>query len=257
MSTMNVNTIANAAGTGAPDFPFGLTYSGNLVGTNVRGSEGSGTTTLTISDDPVQVFNLSAARTVVLPTTGVVAGAEYIMVNRGDFLLTVQASSGTEISIANSANNNASIAIGYVKLRALQNAPTAATHWLVEDVYDNGSGSGSLTTTSGGATYTNTYILSVRRQNYLVVGYIHAASAPSALIGTVTTITTSAGAIPVRFRTTLTEQRLASAVINNGMGRTGFFVLPSDGGVNINMFDESAFTGDSRPLHSTFSYIVA
>jgi hypothetical protein len=43
-------------------------------GPNLRASEGAGTTTLTIADNPHQIFQLTASRTVVLPTTGIKKG---------------------------------------------------------------------------------------------------------------------------------------------------------------------------------------
>lgn len=66
---------------------------------NIRASEAGGTTTLTVADDPYQIFDLSAGRTLILPTTSVLAGATYKIVNDSSFNLTVQASDASVITI--------------------------------------------------------------------------------------------------------------------------------------------------------------
>lgn len=92
---------------------------------NVRASEGAGTTTLTISDAPWQLFNLSAARTVKLPTTGVTAGAVYRMTNPNAFVLTIQSSGANTIALSNGTD---------VTLIALVSTPTGSADWLVTDI---------------------------------------------------------------------------------------------------------------------------
>lgn len=89
---------------------------------NIRGSEGAGTTTLTISDNPYQRFNLTAGRTVVLPTTGVLAGYPYTMANPNPFTLTIQASDASLIVT--------SWGDEFV-LVPLTNTPVASTDWAV------------------------------------------------------------------------------------------------------------------------------
>ncbi len=89
---------------------------------NMRGSEGSGTTTLTISDNPHQIFNLSAGRTVKLPTTSVAAGAVYTMSNPNGYTLTIQASDASAIT---------TISKGTLRLVALSATPVANTAWAV------------------------------------------------------------------------------------------------------------------------------
>ncbi len=93
---------------------------------NVRASEGAGTTTLTNSDVRDQTFNLSAARNVDLPTTGVTAGAIWTMRERtGSFALQVRSSAG---------NNIQSIRGSFIALVALVNTPTTAANWAVMQV---------------------------------------------------------------------------------------------------------------------------
>lgn len=92
---------------------------------NARSSEGAGTTTLTDVDARRQIFNLSAARTVKLPTTGIRAGDVFVMENgsASNFALTVQSSGANTIGILNPKT--------VLTLTALQDAPTAAGHWLI------------------------------------------------------------------------------------------------------------------------------
>lgn len=99
---------------------------------NIRTSEGAGTTTLVVGTDLLwQIFTLSAARTCVLPSANVLKGQRVRLDNAGAFDLTVQASNGSALTVANSTNQEATIQIGYVELVALQDAPTAPTHWRV------------------------------------------------------------------------------------------------------------------------------
>lgn len=137
MSVLNVDIIRNAAGTGPVLLDKGFSQTAEI-----RSSEGAGTTTLVSTDKRVQAFNLSAARTVKLPTTGILAGESLLITNRTDFLLTIQSSDGTSITQANGASGSvgdASHKIGYALLRCIQDTPTASTHWIVEQVYDQGS----------------------------------------------------------------------------------------------------------------------
>lgn len=106
---------------------------------NIRASEGAGTTTLTVSDLRHQVFNLSASRTVQLPTTSVKAGEVWHLAGITNFDLVVNASNGNALTVANSANMDATIQVGYVRVQALQDTPTTPAHWRVLEVYEEGS----------------------------------------------------------------------------------------------------------------------
>lgn len=123
-SRFNVDELADSAGTGPVNFPFGLSGSLSIPG-NIRASEGAGTTTLTISDNPYQVFNLSAsARIVKLPSSGVVKGALYTMVNPNPWQLQIQASDASAII--------KSWGSGTV-LAAKIATPVASTDWAIVD----------------------------------------------------------------------------------------------------------------------------
>jgi hypothetical protein len=144
----------NKGGTTVEAFKvFGATgVASATIAANIRASEGAGTTTLTIADAPRQIFNLSAARTVVLPTTSVKSGYELVLENRGAFDLTVQASGGNALTIANSANLDATIQKGFVRLVSLQDTPTTPAHWYVAAVEESSSFAVSGGTNSGSGT---------------------------------------------------------------------------------------------------------
>lgn len=82
-----------------------------------------GTTTLPSDATEIQAFTGSANQTVVLPTTGIVAGQRFTIMNR---------TSANSITIQSSGLNNVVTGMGVnyeATLTALQAAPTAATHW--------------------------------------------------------------------------------------------------------------------------------
>lgn len=114
----------------------------DLAQANVRASEGVGTTTLVVTDNKHQLFNLSAARTVVLPTTGVKAGQKWLIQNSGTFTLTVQSSGLNTLTTVLGTN---------AILTALQDSPTSAAHWSISNPGETISGTtpaATLTTTS-------------------------------------------------------------------------------------------------------------
>lgn len=91
---------------------------------NVRSSEGAGTTTLVYTDAKEQIFNLSAARTIVLPSTGVKKGDKWTIKNisSGGYLASVQPS-GSATTIASLGLNQSS------EFVALVDTPTAVADW--------------------------------------------------------------------------------------------------------------------------------
>jgi hypothetical protein len=185
----------NKGGTKTDAFIISGTSGGIVSGfANVRGSEGAGTTTLTKDDNRHQIYNLSAARTNVMPTTGIKAGDKWLIENRTSFLLTIQASGGQEINSTNSANANASIAAGYALLMSLQDTPTTAAHWRVVDVYETGSFSGTWTFGGSGGTSssrTNLFTRNGRQVSIYVQDF-------SATTGTSANVATTAANMPAR-----------------------------------------------------------
>lgn len=103
--------------------PYTNIYVQNTAATaNLRASEGSGTTTLTIADNPRQIFNLSADRTVKLPTTSVKAGEVYTITNRTNFVLTIQASDASALAKSYATR---------IEVAALIDTPVASTDWII------------------------------------------------------------------------------------------------------------------------------
>lgn len=88
----------------------------------VRGSEGAGTTVLSRTDSFWQIFNLSAARTVLLPSVGVKAGDQIRLDLRSLFTLTVQAANASQIAAMSSLGSGTWV--------ALIDSPAASTDWL-------------------------------------------------------------------------------------------------------------------------------
>lgn len=88
-------------------------------GANIRAAEGSGTTTLANRDQRWQVFNLSAARTVVLPSD-IEAGDAWRIDNVGTGLLTLQSSNLSTIAAFNT---------GSVEVSPLVAGATTAANW--------------------------------------------------------------------------------------------------------------------------------
>ena len=140
---------------GSGNLSWAATSAGNQTA-NIRASEGAGTTTLTNSDARIQVFNLSAARTVQLPTTGVVAGDVWEMVNPNAFILTIQSSGGNNIVKSYGSR---------VVVAANTNTPTTAAHWTVleHDVIYLRSKTDFTPTFSGSIGSGGTYVAWVHR----------------------------------------------------------------------------------------------
>lgn len=126
----------------------------SFIPSNIRALESTGTTTLTDGDIRTQVFNLSAARTVVLPTTAIKSGDVWTIHNQGAFDLSVQTSDASPMTLAGGALQDATIRNGYVILVALQDAPTTELHWRVTEVYETYA-LGTITTANSGALTTN------------------------------------------------------------------------------------------------------
>lgn len=78
-------------------------------------------TTLTVASTPIQVFTGTTTHTVRLPSTGVVAGRQFTVINNSTGLLTMQTSTAAQIHVL--ASGTESI------LTALINTPTTALHW--------------------------------------------------------------------------------------------------------------------------------
>ena len=104
----------------------------------------AGTTTLTKASTKIQQFTGTTTQTIVLPTTGIIKGQQYIVQNIGSAqgaMLTVQSSGANEI-----------VKIGYgctVVFTSTQATPTTAAHWTYQKFGTNVLTATSYTTDTG------------------------------------------------------------------------------------------------------------
>jgi hypothetical protein len=148
----------------APRIYDGTTWQSIALGSsasptfNIRASEGAGTTTLVAADNHNQRFNLSADRTVVLPTTTVSQGDAWTVESPNAFTLLIQASDLTDITYAYGTK---------VVLVALVNTPVTFSDWevsseslvnpLLASKYFVGVGTGSAGTNTAIATFSTVF----------------------------------------------------------------------------------------------------
>ncbi len=103
------------------DIRVGIGGISTLDNVNIRAAEGGGTITLTSYDNQGQVFDLSGAEVVLLPTANVKKGDVYNIAERGNaFDLSVQASDASLLEIIRNTE---------IKLVALVDTPVANTDW--------------------------------------------------------------------------------------------------------------------------------
>lgn len=81
----------------------------------------AGTTTLTNTSNPIQEFTGTTTHTVKLPTTGIVAGRQFTIINNSTGLVTLQTSTAAQIHVLAAGTESV--------LTALVAAPTTAAHW--------------------------------------------------------------------------------------------------------------------------------
>lgn len=99
----------------------GNAYSDNTIALSTATATAAGTTTLDINARQVQVFTGSTTQTVLLPTSSVLVGQIYTIINQSSGTVTVQSSG---------ANTIDTVAAGAGKqFLALATTPTTAAHW--------------------------------------------------------------------------------------------------------------------------------
>jgi len=81
----------------------------------------AGTTTLTTTSNQIQVFTGSTTQTVTLPTTSVVAGQQWTVINTSSGAVTVNSSGGNLVKTVAAGTKS--------DVTALVNTPTTAAHW--------------------------------------------------------------------------------------------------------------------------------
>lgn len=226
---------------------------------NIRSSEGAGTTTLSSSDYAWQIFNLTAARTCVLPSTGIVAGQRIFIQNRTFFELTLQASNGSALTVANSCNMHGSIQKGSIELIALQATPTTPAHWFVVSVEDQGTFGVTFTQTGGfSQAVTVTYNRIGRSVTLRVPSFGGTTTAASAMTGSVS--------IPTGIRPPTNVYKNVP-VTNSGaeLDTPGVLAALSDGRIMLwrawitNNFTSGAYAGlltSGGPYAASLNYLL-
>lgn len=113
-------TAATASSVAARDSNANLSAKGFISGFTTTTSA-AGTTTLTISSNVIQEFTGTSTQTVILPTTSIVAGQRYTIINNSTGRVTVQSSAANTI-LQMEATTEATFT-------ALTATPTTAAHW--------------------------------------------------------------------------------------------------------------------------------
>jgi hypothetical protein len=127
-------------GTDASGLPVTLAYSTSFVNNSIaqRTSNGqiiattyisstattataAGTTTLVVGSVQVQIFTGSSTQTVLLPTTGIIAGQQFNIVNQSTGAVTVQSSGANTIQVLPGGTSGTFV--------SLVNTPTTAANW--------------------------------------------------------------------------------------------------------------------------------
>lgn len=261
-----LSTSPTFTGTIAGSFAFSgvLQANGGLQNSAFVNTTTSTAVVLDITFNPHQVFtSLTAATTVNLPTTGVLAGDIWEIENASSTKeITVRASDGTPFTVSNSGANTT---IGYrfgqdspgrVIARALINTPVTVTDWQIIEVIDSGVWSG---TTSGdiGAAFTVTF----SRINNIVNMNAVSGSASSS-----STTSITIGGVPNRLMPFGNNNWSNCVLKSNGQLASGNVQITSSGN-NLNFFkyDNGSFSGhtgiggqvaDSAPQGTSFTYNI-
>jgi hypothetical protein len=219
----------------------------NINIANNNGSEGAGTTTLTSSSNPVQLTTLTAARTYVLPTTGISVGYPITIINNGDFALTVQASGGQTVAIVN---------IGMIHIVSNVNTPTLKTDWTVRYIKSKTTTNTTFSFNGGGGTSGSVAVITERINNFVNI-YCPAAVATT---GTGSTVLTSNTAIVSHFRPVNTTALPYNTTRNNATQGTtpGVFYVNTDGTLQVvrdgnnQAFTNAASGGMQQDFHGMY-----
>lgn len=119
-------TADGANWTGFPHDANGNLSADNHISNRTSTATAAGTTTLDINSTQVQVFTGSTTQTVLLPTTGVIAGQTYTVINQSTGTVTVDSSGSNAIQGLTAGRIGTFI--------AKVDTPTAAADWHVVDL---------------------------------------------------------------------------------------------------------------------------
>jgi len=187
---------------------------------NVRSADGSNVT-LTSADLRRQIFTITSARDCTLPTTNIKAGEVWVIENKGSAVLTIKASGGNALTLANSANIDATLGaggVGKAVLIALQDAPTTPAHWWVDYLYEEDSFTAGFDTGSTANVNITVYFKRLNKQHH-ITSYDDLNFTGT---GSPTAISTSGTPLPTRVR--------VPAGYNNHNART--FCFTNNNGAN-------------------------
>ncbi len=172
--------------------------------------------------------SFTASRDVTLPTTSILSGEVFILRNTTALDMVVKASNGSALTIANSANFDATVRSGYVVLISLQAIPTTPAHWLVMQVRETYTHTTTWTFNSAGGTSASVTIVLTRVNNVVHgdFGYFSGSSSSSDRATTDTVLVT-------RFRPTTAKDCVAIVSNNGAYDVPGMVTINTSGAVEV------------------------
>lgn len=185
VNTSGVITYAHTITT-LKSFEGGV-YSAEYVGTNPEPG-GSTPFQLLTTHKRTQIISPAAGITVKMPTTGIKAGEVWTIVRTSTGgSVTVQSSGGNTIDL---------IDVGHIRLVALQDTPTTASHWSVIDYYSETTYASTYTFNGTGSPGTSGSVTHYMRRSGKQVTMAIAVSGAAATTGTNSSALTSNSAMP-------------------------------------------------------------
>lgn len=214
------------------DRPYGLALHAKTTTTG-------GTTTLNAASAVIQLFDGTTSQTVVLPTTNVLAGQRYTIINNSSSNIAIQTSNGEPLITLQSGIS--------CTVEAVANTPTTALHWSVRGV------------TLKSTPYAGTAMLRDGFGNAYADAFIASKTSTATAAGT-TTLTIADTQVQVFTGTTTQTVKLPTTGIYAGMEftvisqSTGDVTVQSSGGNTIG----TAITGASAsaPVAKTYQALV-
>lgn len=218
LNNLSANGTAIASSIAARDVNANLLARGFISGFTTT-MTGAGTTTLTVASNPVQEFTGALAQTVVLPTTGVVAGQQYRIINNSTGSVLVQ-SSGLAAVVTLGANAT-------TRVTSVVATPTTAAHWDA----DNGNAStltGLPPTALGTA---STIAARDSAANLVARGFIEGFLATALVAAGTTTLTNVSN--PIQQFTGVTTQTVVLPTTSIVAGQRYTIINSSSGAVTV------------------------
>lgn len=178
----------------------------------------AGTTTLSVSDPPIQIFTGTTTQTVKLPTTGVLAGQAWTVINQSSGAVAVQSSAA-----------NAIVTVGAGKrgtFTALVDTPTTAANW-DQIAPDTSGGQRGTTVVRDSDSYAN------------AAGYVVTPN-PITSAGGTTTLTRAAGTLQIVTGSASQTVKLPTTNILAGLSIT--VISQTSGTVTVQSSDATTIT---------------